>query len=91
VSGNGSGDLFLAISTANEAAAAQGAGVVRDAKMLTNDSMDPLFAATVQATEEAIVNAMAASDMMMGIDGHTVIGLPRDQLVKVLQKYNRAR
>jgi D-aminopeptidase len=90
VSGNGSGDLFLAFSTANETAASQGAGgAVRDAKMLTNDSMDPLFTATVEATEEAIVNAMVASDTMTGIDGRTVIGLPRDQLAKVLQKYNR--
>lgn len=90
ISGNGSGDLFLAFSTANETAAGQGAGAsVRDAKMLPNDSMDPLFEATVEATEEAIVNAMVASDTMTGIDGRTVIGLPRDQLVKVLGKYNR--
>jgi D-aminopeptidase len=90
ISGNGSGDLFLAFSTANEAAAIQGSGgTVRDAKMLTNDAMDPLFAATVQATEESIVNAMAASDTMTGVDGHMAIGLPRDRLVEVLQKYNR--
>jgi D-aminopeptidase len=90
-SGNGSGDLFIAFSTANETAAGQsaGSGTVRDAKMLTNDAMDPLFEATVQATEEAIVNAMTAADTMTGIDGRTVIGLPRDQLVKVLTKYNR--
>jgi len=90
ISGNGSGDLFLAFSTANENAAGQGSNApVRDAKMLLNDSMDPLFEATVEATEEAIVNAMVASDTMTGIDGRTVIGLPRDQLVKVLGKYNR--
>jgi L-aminopeptidase/D-esterase-like protein len=90
ISGNGSGDLFLAFSTANEAAASQAeSGTVRDAKMLVNDAMDTLFAATVQATEEAIVNSMVASDTMTGVDGHTVIGLPRDELVKVLQKYNR--
>ncbi len=90
ISGNGSGDLFLAFSTANETAAGQVAGAsVRDAKMLPNDSMDPLFEATVEATEEAIVNAMVASDTMTGIDSRTVIGLPRDQLVKVLGKYNR--
>jgi D-aminopeptidase len=90
VSGNGSGDLFLAFSTANEGTASQGGGgAVRDARMLQNDAMDPLFAATVEATEEAIVNAMVASDTMTGVDGHTVVGLPRDQLVKVLTKYNR--
>jgi D-aminopeptidase len=90
VSGNGSGDLFLAFSTANETAAAQSGGAaVKDAKMLPNEAMDPLFEATVEATEEAIVNAMTASDTMTGIDGRTVIGLPRDQLVTVLKKYNR--
>ena len=90
VSGNGSGDLFLAFSTANESAAVQNASAApKDAKMLPNEAMDPLFEATVEATEEAIVNAMVASDTMTGIDSRTVIGLPRDQLVKVLQKYNR--
>lgn len=96
VSGNGSGDLFLAFSTANAGAGPSsevGAGAasarVKDVKMLSNEAMDPLFEATVQATEEAIVNAMVASDTMTGIDGHKVIGLPRDQLVRVLQKYNR--
>ena len=59
ISGNGSGDLFLAFSTANESAAAQGGkDTVKDAKMLANDAMDPLFEATVEATEESIVNAM---------------------------------
>ena len=90
ISGNGSGDLFLAFSTANETAAGQSAGgAVRDAKMLTNEAMDPLFEATVQATEESIVNAIVASDTMTGIDSRTVIGLPHDELVKVLGKYNR--
>ncbi len=90
VSGNGSGDLFLAFSTANETAAIQGGkDPVKDAKMLANEAMDPLFEATVEATEESIVNAMAASDTMVGIDGRTATGLPRDQLVEVLKKYNR--
>jgi len=90
ISGNGSGDLFLAFSTANETAAAQGGkDKVKDAKMLANEAMDPLFEATVQAAEESIVNAMVASETMTGIDGRTVIGLPRDELVTVLQKYNR--
>jgi D-aminopeptidase len=89
ISGNGSGDLFLAFSTANESAGVQGTATVKEAKMLPNEAMDPLFEATVQATEEAIVNAMVASDTMTGIDGRTVIGLPRDQLVGVLKKYNR--
>jgi L-aminopeptidase/D-esterase-like protein len=57
--------------------------------MVPNDSMDPLFAATVQATEEAIVNAMVAATDMTGIDGHHVRALPHAELRAVLAKYNR--
>jgi L-aminopeptidase/D-esterase-like protein len=57
--------------------------------MLPNDSLDPLFLATVRATEEAIVNAMVAADTMTGVDGHTAIALPHDRLREVLKKYNR--
>jgi L-aminopeptidase/D-esterase-like protein len=86
ISGNGSGDLFLAFSTAARITSTEG---VSDVRMLANDSMDPLFQATVQATEEAIVNAMVAAGTMTGVDGHRVIGLPHDQLVSVMKKYNR--
>jgi L-aminopeptidase/D-esterase-like protein len=86
-SGDGSGDIFIAFSTANSGAASPKG--VRDLKMLPNDSIDPLFLATVQATEEAIVNAMVAAETMTGIDGHTVIALPNDRLREVLKKYNR--
>jgi D-aminopeptidase len=86
-SGDGSGDIFVAFSTANpEAASAKG---VRDLKMLPNDSLDPLFLATVEATEEAVVNAMVAAETMTGIDDHTVIALPHDRLKEALKKYNR--
>jgi len=60
-----------------------------DLKMVPNDSMDPLFAATVQATEEAIVNAMIAATDMTGINGHHVRALPHDELRAVLARYNR--
>ena len=86
-SGDGSGDIFVAFSTANPGAAAPKG--VRDLKMLPNDSLDPLFLATVQATEEAVVNAMVAAETMTGIDDHTVIALPHDRLREVLKKYNR--
>ncbi len=87
VSGNGSGDIFLAFSTANPAAA-ETTGTV-PLTMLPNDRMGPLFEATVQATEEAIINAMVAAETMTGADGHTVIALPHDRLRAVLKKYNR--
>jgi len=87
IAGNGSGDIFIAFSTANPAAS--DLGRVIDLKMLPNDSIDPLFAATVQATEEAIVNAMIAATDMTGVDGHHVRALPHDELRAVLAKYNR--
>jgi L-aminopeptidase/D-esterase-like protein len=57
--------------------------------MLPNDDINPVFLATVQATEEAVVNAMVAAKTMTGVDGHTVVALPHDRLREVLQKYNR--
>jgi D-aminopeptidase len=87
ISGNGSGDIFIAFSTANSGAAA--ADHVVDLKMLPNDKLEPVFAATVQATEEAIINAMVAAETMTGIENHKVIALPHDQLRAVLKKYNR--
>ena len=86
-SGNGSGDLFLAFSTANPGAA-KTTGTV-SVTMLPNDRMDRLFAATVEATEEAIVNAMVAAQTMTGINGYTVEALPHDELRRILKKYNR--
>ena len=86
ISGNGSGDLFLAFSVANRDVKSEGSNKVT---MLGNDSLDPVFEATVEATEEAIVNAMVGAKTMTGIDDHKVIGLPHDKLVDVLRKYNR--
>lgn len=87
ISGDGSGDIFIAFSTANP-----GAGLAEkptQVMMLPNDHMDPLFEATVQATEEAVVNAMVAAKTMTGFDGHTVEALPHDRLREILKKYNR--
>jgi D-aminopeptidase len=87
ISGNGSGDLFIAFSTANKDAGATSG--VRDLKMLPNDSLDAVFGGTVAAIEEAIVNAMVAAHDMTGADGHRVIGIPHERLQEVLRKYNR--
>src|SRR5207244_10901456 len=87
ISGNGSGDIFIAFSTANSGAAASDHLV--DLKMLPNDQIEPVFAATVQATEEAIINAMVAAETMTGIENHKIIRLPHDRLREVLKKYNR--
>jgi len=87
ISGNGSGDIFIAFSTANSGAAA--ADHLVDLRMLPNDLIEPVFASTVQATEEAVINAMVAAETMTGIENHRVIALPHDRLREVLKKYNR--
>jgi L-aminopeptidase/D-esterase-like protein len=87
--GNSSGDLFLAFSTAN-AGAAKPEGTP-SLVMLPNDRIDPLFRATIEATEEAVVNAMLAAQTMTGADGIRVFGLPGDRVVSILRKYNRMK
>ncbi len=84
---DGSGDIFIAFSTANPGAA--GSKGVRQLAMLPNQRLNPIFLATVQATEEAIVNAMVAAKTMKGINDFEVLGLPHDRLREVLKKYNR--
>jgi L-aminopeptidase/D-esterase-like protein len=86
-SGNGSGDIFIAFSTANADAGKQAGSV--QLTMLPNDLLNPIFEATVQATEEAIVNALIAAETMTGIDGHKVVALPHERLKLVMKKYNR--
>lgn len=88
ISGDGSGDIFIAFSTANAKADLEMSKPV-SVQMLPNDRMDALFEATVQATEEAVVNAMMAAKSMTGINGHRVEALPHDKLREVLKKYNR--
>lgn len=82
-----SGDLFLAFSTANPGASVA-TGTVK-LTMLPNDRMNPLFEATVDATEESILNAMLAAETMTGADGNRVYSLPADRLVAELRKYGR--
>jgi len=86
-SGDGSGDIFIAFSTANSGAATS--KDLRQITMLPNEQLDSIFLATVQASEEAVVNAMVAAETMTGIDNHTVPALPHDRLREVLKKYNR--
>jgi D-aminopeptidase len=86
-SGDGSGDIFIAFSTANPGAA--GGKGPHQLTMLPNQRLNPIFAATVQATEEAVINAMVAAKTMKGINDHEVIGLPHDRLREILKKYNR--
>ncbi|HEY2807916.1 MAG TPA: P1 family peptidase [Steroidobacteraceae bacterium] len=85
--GNGSGDIFIAFSTANPDASA--GAQVANLTMVPNDSLDPVFAATVQATEEAIINALVAAEDMTGIDDHHVTALSHEKLRAVLASHRR--
>ncbi|HUR56996.1 MAG TPA: P1 family peptidase [Opitutaceae bacterium] len=95
ISGNGSGDLFLAFSTANLAAAraetSPGELELQPAAVqaLTNGAMTPLFEATVEAVEEAIINALVAGETMTGRDDHIAEGLPVARMQEILRKYGR--
>src|SRR5881397_953222 len=88
ISGNGSGDLFIAFSTANPNVA-NSDQITHDVQTIPNDLMDPLFVGVVQATEEAVVNALIDNHSMTGRDNHRVDALPPDRLRALLRKYNR--
>jgi D-aminopeptidase len=84
-----SGDIFIAFSTANPGAANR----VENQKieMLPNDQMSSLFEATVQATEESIINALLAAKTMTGKNGTKIYELPEDRLIEIMKKYNRIK
>jgi len=85
--GNGSGDIFLAFSTAN--ADPNKDGTIGTVSYIGNDDLDSLFEATVQATEEAIVNAMVAARDMHGEAGHYARAIPHKELVRLLKRFGR--
>ncbi|MFZ5616352.1 MAG: P1 family peptidase [Pseudomonadota bacterium] len=84
---NSSGDIFIAFSTANPKAAYRTKN--QTVEFIPNDSMGPIFLAAVEATEEAIVNALVAAETMTGANGYTVHELPHDRLQAALKKYGR--
>jgi D-aminopeptidase len=86
---NGSGDIFIAFSTANEAAFNR--EKVGGVKQFPNDRINPLFEGTVQAVEEAIINALVAADTMEGINGNITYALPHKKVIELLRKYNRIK
>jgi D-aminopeptidase len=86
--GNGSGDIFLAFSTANHGAADAQSGIAA-IETLTNDHIDSLLSASAFATEEAIINALIAAETMTGRDGVTINALPHDGLKNIMKQYQR--
>ena len=87
IASNSSGDIFVAFSTANAGAAVEKGTVALT--MLPNERIDPLFVATVQATEEAVTNAMLAAETMTGADDVRAYAVPHDRLREIMKKYNR--
>jgi D-aminopeptidase len=87
ISGNGSGDLFIAFSTANAGAADPGP-LTHSVQTIPNDRIDPIFAGVVQATEEAVVNALVDNQTMIGRDNHRVEALPRDRLREIMERFH---
>jgi D-aminopeptidase len=84
---NSSGDIFIAFSTT--APASNTKGSLQTYTTVSKDYMDRIYQATVEATEEAIINALVAAETMKGINDNTIYALPHDRLKEVMQKYNR--
>ncbi len=89
IAANGSGDIFLAFSTANPGLEARNGRELQTARFLPLAEMDPLFRATIEATDEAIVNALVVNETMTGRDGHTVEALPHDRVRAALAAHGR--
>jgi D-aminopeptidase len=88
--GHSSGDLFIAFATGNRVpAAGQGGPPVADVRAVTDRVIDPLFMATIEATEEAVINALTAAETMTGRDGNVAYALPQDALLDVLAHTGR--
>jgi D-aminopeptidase len=87
IGGNGSGDIFIAFSTANPHAFSNTEN--REVLTLSNEKINPLLAATIEATEEAIINALFAGQTLVGINGNTVHGMPKEAVLRILKQYKR--
>lgn len=90
IASNGSGDYVIAVSTASENFVPYSeASRYHETRVLRNDDITPLFLATIEATEEAILNSLFAAETMTGRDGHRVEALPKKEVLEIMKKYNR--
>ncbi len=85
-SSNGSGDFFIAFSTSGRIA--HDSPMTAKAEVVSNDAMSPLFLAVVEATEEAVINAMLKATTVVGRDGKIADAIDIDQLLGAMRKYN---
>ena len=89
IGGNSSGDIFIAFSTANKNAFSN--TEEKQVTTMANDRMNALFTATIQATEEAIINALFAGETMDGINGNKAYGMPKERVIQIMKQYNRIK
>jgi len=90
VASNGSGDYVIAVSTAKESRISyQNKSLFEQKQVLKNEAMTPLFLATIEATEEAILNSLFAAKTMTGRNGHQIDAIPKEKILKIMRDYNR--
>jgi D-aminopeptidase len=89
IGGHTSGELFFCFATGNELTGHGAAGATSTVRMLEDHYIDPLFMATIEASEEAVINALVAAETMTGRDGNTAYALPHDLLIDAMARYAR--
>ncbi len=90
IASNGSGDYVIAVSTAKENLISYSSNsLFNTGKVLRNDAISPLFLATIEATEEAILNSLFAAESMVGRKGHQAKSLPVEKIIDIMKKYNK--
>ena len=92
IASNGSGDYVISISTAETNYITNNTkGLFYDSKVLRNDAVSPLFLATIEATEEAIINSLFAAQTMRGKENHLISSIPISEVIRILKKYNKIK
>ncbi len=90
ISGHGSGDIFLAFTTAGSEALAKDTPYL-ELSVIPDHRLDPFFEAVIQAVDEAIMNVLAVSEDMAGVDGHLAPALDKERVTAVLKQFGRYR
>jgi len=90
IASNGSGDYVIALSTAkNNLIPNSNESQFYKSEVLRNNNVTPLFLATIEATEEAIINSLFAAETMIGVDGHKISSIPIEKVIEIMKKYNK--